>query len=1450
MDSLLSRFLTKIGLTDLTPYEGASFAKVDNDKDNNRITAIMALDHYLDYPVYETLFDTISGFVSHGGFGIRLSFTYKNEANYFPRILEEFKDAKDCTLMNDVQFFEDEKKVLFLYPSAPDAAEMTNETRLLKDFLDSISSSYSVLQQERVYTDNSFSKNREEEYQQTAQQAAISYEEAARKANTYQPSKLKDIENFSKVVVEGKIFKIEDKVIRKNNHLMRNIEYSDGSDSISTTLFEGKEMTIDQVKSFDVGVKIRVQGRPDHDKFARNALVLKADKIEILPPDPLREDTYPRKRVELHLHTKMSAFDGLATIGDYADTAKRWGHKAIAVTDHGVVQAFPDAQKAQIKTGLKILYGTELYLVDDKVTFIYNPSDKVLAQETYVVFDTETTGLSCRYDRLIEFGAVKMDPAGQIIDTIDFFINPDMKLSGFSTEISHIRQEDVDHGKPIKQALRDIKAFFGNSILVAHNASFDYGFINEALRNNQMDPIANPVIDTLPLSRFLYPDMRSHREEALARRLMVDFDATGAHRANYDAGHLANIFSAMLSELAKQVPACKCHKDLAALPVKKEMLLTAHPYHVTAYVKNMAGLKDLYRIISESSTEYIASDGTPLCPRSYLDQYRSNLLIGSACLNGEVWEAAMTKSKETLKTKIASYDFIEVQPPENYIYQIHTGELHSMDEVKMIIKDLITTAKEMGKTVCATGDCHYLNPEDKIYRDVFISSKGLKGARHPLNLAPYDSASEEVKKAWYAHPLPNPDQHFRTTDEMMACFDFLGDKALEEEIVIDNTNKIADAIGDDIKPTKDKLYPPKIEGCEKMLTDLVDKTAKEMYGDPLPKEITDRLQTELKGIIDNGYSVIYWLSSMIVRWSNQEGFLIGSRGSVGSSLVATMSGITEVNPLPPHYRCPKCHYLEWADPKVYGSGFDLPAKKCPKCGHDLIGDGQNIPFATFLGFHAEKVPDIDLNFPSDFQSIAHEHMKQELNKTGNICFKAGTIQTTQEKQARGYVLGYYESLGMDTAKIRPSEMDRLGMGCVDVKRSTGQHPGGVIVIPAGMEVYDFTPVQYPADDPDSSWMTTHYDFHAIHDNVLKFDMLGHVDPQAVKMQCDLCGIPFTQLQEAIPISDPKALSLFWSADALHLKKNVLEQETGALGLPEFGTENGRRILHETKPHSFADLVRISGLSHGTNVYAGNARDLILDQNMTLRDVIACRDDIMTGLHENYGLDLSDTFKIMEIVRKGNFCKPGFEEKREKYTQLMKDHGVPDYYLQSCEKIQYLFPRGHAVAYVMMAVRCAWFKVYHPLEYYATYFTLRCDAYDIETMLKGGDACYRKLVDIKNRLANREQVETKEESLINTYEQVVEMYDRGYKFSNLSVNKSLSMSFSVDKETQTIVPPFKVIGGVASAVGDQIVAARKDRPFTSVEDLEDRGHVSEKLVKVFRDMDALDGLPDSDQLTLF
>ena len=677
---------------------------------------------------------------------------------------------------------------------------------------------------------------------------------------------------------------------------------------------------------------------------------------------------------------------------------------------------------------------------------------------------------------------------------------------------------------------------------------------------------------------------------------------------------------------------------------------------------------------------------------------------------------------------------------------------------------------------------------------------------------------------------------------MKDCFSFLNDSELVDEIVVKNTNLIADMC-DEIKPIKDKLYPPKIDHCAELLEKMVFDKAHDWYGDPLPQVISDRLEAELKGIRENDYYVIYYIASKLVSMANQAGYIVGSRGSVGSSFVATMASITEVNPLPPHYRCPKCKHLEFVDPNECHSGFDLPENDCPECGHRMIHDGQNIPFATFLGFKADKVPDIDLNFPSDYQAKAHELTKDLLGKD-NV-FKAGTIETVAEKTAIGYVKGYFEAKHIDPDSIRKAEIERLAIGCQNVKRTTGQHPGGIIVIPNNMSVYDFTPIQYPANETEASWKTTHFDFHAIHDNVLKLDLLGHVDPYALRMMTDITGIDVHD----IPLNDPQVLSLFSSNKALNLKENVLGQSTGALGLPEFGTNFVRKILEETRPKTFADLLIISGLSHGTDVYNGNAQDLINSGVATLRDVIGCRDDIMTGLADRYGINPSDSFKIMELVRKNNFTKPKFAADREKYEAIMREHNVPEYYIESCCKIKYLFPKAHAVAYCMMGVRVGWFKVYKPLAYYATYFTARCNAYDLDTMVKGKKAVAARLKSIADRRAARMKIENKENDIEATLTIAMEMLDRGYKFLPISITRSDAIRFTIDEEQQALIPPFSAIDGLGESVATSIVEARKEHPFTSEEDLSKRTRLSSQKISELREMNALDGLHASEQMTL-
>ncbi len=1173
------------------------------------------------------------------------------------------------------------------------------------------------------------------------------------------------------------------------------------------------------------GVNARIRGVTYFDEYSKQ-LQIRVHYVDLLPPDPPREDHSEYKRVELHLHSLMSAQDGVSSMDKYCKTAKAMGHSAIAITDHGVVQGFPDAQAAAKKNDIKMLYGSELYMVDDQEVYVFNPTDVQLANASYVVLDLETTGLSSFYDRIMEFGAVKVN-RGLIVSRLDMLIDPEVVIDEKITNLTHITQ-DMVNGKPtISEAIDKILDFIGDSVLVTHNASFDFGFLQEALKRLNRPILRNPVIDTLALSHYMFPEARAHNLGALCKRMEVDYDSESAHRADYDAEVLNNVWQQMLSQLIEHNQKLT-HKELNDLKTPKALLKHIRPYHVVVIAKNSKGLKDLYKLISLSHVDYLAE--VPKVPRKELEKYRENLYVGSACFNGEVFQTARYYNFERLKQVVSFYDYIEVQPPENYSFLINTNDLKDEDELHRYLNDIIRAADELHIPVCATGDCHYCDPEDKKFRDVYISSQAVGGAFHALN--PYNRRNGKLPK------FENPDQHFRSTDEMMEAFKFLGDEKKIFEIVVLNTNLIADGCDEIVPLPNDHLYTPSIENCENKLTDLCFDTAKKIYGDPLPEFIQNRLETELNGIISNGYSVIYYFAHLIVKKANEDGYIVGSRGSVGSSLVATMSGITEVNPLPPYYLCPHCHHLEWTSETLpdIKSGYDLPSKKCPECGTEMVHDGQNIPFETFLGFHADKTPDIDLNFPGDYQARAHEYTKELLGED-NV-FRAGTIETVAEKTAFGFARGYIEREGYDLATYPKAKIAYLASGCVDVKRTTGQHPGGIVVIPSDHDVYDFTPIQYPADDVDSNWKTTHFDFHSIHDTILKFDLLGHVDPMALKMMTDLTGVDLN----SIPMNDPKALSLFSSPKALKLHRNYLNQSTGAMGIPEFGTEFVRGILEKTRPQTFSELVIISGLSHGTNVWHGNAETLVSSGTASLKEVIGCRDDIMTYLI-SMKLPADVSFAIMEDVRKGRGLKP-------EYVEIMKLHNVPDYYIDSCNKIKYMFPKGHATAYVMMAIRVGYFKVYYPLEFYATFFSVRSKQYDIQTMIKGESAIIDRLEDLKRRSRAGEKLSPKEEEISKTLQMAIEMCERGYSFSNVDLYKSDAVKFTPDHEHKCLIPPFITIDGLGENAAVSVVEARKDGEFTSQEDLLRRTKLNSTNVENLEKMGSLKGLSKTDQLSLF
>ena len=1036
--------------------------------------------------------------------------------------------------------------------------------------------------------------------------------------------------NSEAVDFNGYVFEKKDPRVSKKGNTILSIGVADKNSSngaIYVTLISNpRSMPVESFSSIIVGMNIRIKGKVGLDRFGKNLYVL-AHYFYPLPDDPLRDDNADEKRVELHLHSKMSDMDGVTSFSDYCKLATHMGHKAIALTDHGVVQAYPEAQKAAKDFGIKMLYGCELYLIDDYFKGAINSGNINLNDATYVCFDLESTGLSIKYDKITEFGAVKIRN-GLVVDRLDILINPEMDIPEEIQKLTNITNDMVKDKKTIKEVLPEILEFFGDSVIIAHNFEFDYNMIKEAMKVNGFGEFKQPAIDTLALSRFVYPDKQAHRLGALAKRLEVDYDSESAHRADYDAEVLANCWLALRNILAKDFNKVML-KDLEQLPIPQITLKHYRGgYHAIVLVKNRDGLKDLYKIVSFAHTEHMGAH--PFVPRSLLEKYRKNLLVGSACFNGEVFYKAAYRNEEQLSEAVKFYDYIELQPLENYSFLINTHQIKNEEVLKTYIKDIIKASNENQKMIVATGDVHYLNPDDKIVRDVYIQNEAVGGIQHPL------MTRERLDDQKHGIFFENPDQHYRSTEEMLDCFKWLGESKAYEYVIV-NTNKIADFC-EVIEPIPDKLFTPTIDNCENLLRELCYKTAHELYGniedsnDEAKVFIKNRLDTELKGIIDNGYSVIYYIAHKLVQKSNDDGYLVGSRGSVGSSFAATMAKITEVNALPPHYRCPHCKKVIFYKGNDIKSGYDLPEMICPDCGTKMESDGQNIPFQTFLGFQAEKVPDIDLNFPTDYQATAHQYTKVLLGE--DKVFRAGTISTVQFKTAYGYVRKYYENLNINPNNVKGSVTAALAHRCESVKRTTGQHPGGIVVIPRDYEVYDFTPVQYPAGDVDASWKTTHFDFHSIHDTILKLDMLGHVDPQALKMMSDLTHIDCRTL----PLNDKKVISVFSSDEALGIAHKYMSPDNGALGLPEFGTQFVRQMLRETKPKSFSDLLIISGLSHGTDVWNNNAQELI-DKGITdLRGVIGCRDDIMSYLM-SCGIEGHESFVIMEKVRKGKktFC---------------------------------------------------------------------------------------------------------------------------------------------------------------------------------------------------------------------
>ena len=1465
---MMLRFLRSIGINTPSSFDINMTSCTKSHYDSNFYTINFVKDTGWDYESAEKFFTA----TRRVDYGCEMIFTYKGN----------IKDKKLCDLISDWMFnnsheyahfkvsyteIPEDKKLTFIFENADKEVEFNKKykvdlcnffksltydfeiktilvdedepipTRLDEglavetneapqeenNFVDEYSNKEALFEETKRKTEDEIQKELKDNYEKMLDERR---QRELFKKGDYQSTKIILVDSNSGAVdINGKIFEVTQNDTKTGKFLVK-IGVDDGTDAIYCTLISNdKSLKREDMINIAVGQNIRIEGRANIDKFKKETVIM-VHYFFILPPTPLRDDLSNEKRVELHLHTKMSDMDGITFFNDYVKLAKHMGHKAIAITDHGVVQGFPDAQAIAKKEGIKVIFGSELYMIDDYLHGSVNADDSLLANSTFVCLDTETTGLSTKYDRITEFGAVKV-VRGIITERIDVLIDPEMHIPDEIQEKTNISDELV-RGKPkFSEVVPQILKFMENSIMVSHNIDFDYGMINEEMKANGFGELKVRGIDTLALSRYLFPESVSHNLGSLCKRYEVQYDEDKAHRADYDAEVLSNVWLAIREQFIKQNSAVTLN-DLKNLPLTIPGLKHYRgSYHATVLIKNDSGVKDLYKIISDSHINHIGLH--PFTTKSYLEEHRQGLLVGSACFNGEVFQDSMLSGDDVLRETIKKFDFIEIQPLENYSFLINMHQISDENHLKEIIRNIIKIAEEEGKIIVATGDCHYRDPSDKIYRDIIISAKQIGGNLHPLaprNRQNYGS-------------FDNPDQHFRSTDEMLKCFEWLG-KEKAYEYVVTNSNKIADMC-DAIVPVKTDTYTPKIENSEKLLTELVYKNAHRLYGDPIPKVIDERISSELNGIINNGYSVIYYIAYELVKKANDDGYIVGSRGSVGSSLVATLSDITEVNPLPPHYRCPNCKHVEFYEEDPSMSGFDLPDKNCPICGTKMVGDGQSIPFQTFLGFNADKTPDIDLNFPTDYQSKAHDYTKVLLGASN--CFRAGTISTVQFKTAYGYVRNYFEEfLHEDPNRVHRSRVASLAYGCTEVKRTTGQHPAGIVVVPSAYDVYDFTPIQYPADDTTAAWKTTHFDFTSMHDTLLKLDILGHQDPQAIRMMCDLTGVNIKE----IPVNDKEVLSLFTVDDALHLQHRYMPKDNGALGLPEFGTDFVRQVLRDAKPLNVKDLVIISGLTHGTDVWNNNAQDLIKNGVTNLRGVIGCRDDIMVYLIQK-GLNPHNAFTIMETVRK--------KDKQLKAEQIkdMLDHNVPDYYIESCKKIKYLFPKGHATAYVLMALRVAYFKVHYPLEYYATFFSIRSDQYDIEAMVGGIDKVHERLEELYTRRQSKnieDKLSVKEEGQITTLEVCLEMNERGYKMENISLEKSDAHNFIIDKENNCLIPPLIVVDGVGASAAEQFVNARKEKAFTSKEDLVKRGGLSSTNIKLLEQLGVLKNLKESDQLSLF
>ena len=1531
-DSKLERFFNAINFNDeyRNHFKNASINEVLLLKKEDKMTLIINIDKLIPLEVFKALYDCSK--TLKGAKEVRFKFLVENDDYYFKEYFNYYFDILvgkcpmlKCIDKNSINF--DNHRITFNVLNTAEERKITDLKENIDSFLsdmgfNNIEINVQIDEEERQKFIEELDKNVEVKVKESK---LIKGRDIV-KGNISEIKTL--ITNENNIIVVAEIFGVESKTTQSGWNIIT-LKITDYTDSMIANVFTKEVDEFNKLLSnLKVGNWYKFRGNVkfnqrsnDYEYGINDIEKFEKEKVKIV-------DDAPVKRVELHAHTMMSQMDGLVRLDLGKHTCELisrcidMGYKAVAITDHNGCQAFPicynlirDYNKKQQDPEKKFkgLYGCELTLVEDMINIVYNPRDEELEGNTFVVFDTETTGFNAAAgDQMIEIGAVKIKD-GEIIDSFDELIKPEKELPSKITELTGITKEMLENCDNEENVTKRFLEWTGNLPMVAHNAKFDISFIEMAMKKYKLGEFNNPVIDTLELSRAIDQGFARHSLSALVKRYDVEFDEDSHHRADYDAKGTALVFHKMLKKLLNQN--YDRISDINKLISKEDMYKFGRTYHFNMLAVNKTGLKNMFKIISLANTTYLYK--IPRIPRSVLNDLREGLLIGSGCYESEVFVEARSKEGEELTNIIKFYDYVEVQSPEVYDHLLQTSDFANVIELKNYIKKIIDETKACSKIIVATGDVHHFTREDKIYREIIVNQKVPGGGRHPL-------AKSNITSI--------PSQHFRTTKEMLEDFNFL-DEDLAYEIVVTNTNKIADMIEEleVIVDTGGVPFSPRVRSddgqsyldCPRVVTDLVfDKAAswygkelprnilerisKELYGDAIYNywykklksenenideeellnltfknlyetlisgfdkvkelisisvrenwnaeemgEMTDdavakRVKKELGGIIGGGFDPIYLIAQRLVKHSNDDGYLVGSRGSVGSSFVATMMGITEVNPLPAHYRCLNCQHsiFEFEDGRSlgseYSSGFDLPDKECPKCGTPMKKDGQDMPFATFLGFNADKVPDIDLNFSDLNQASAHEYTKV-LFGVDNV-YRAGTIGTVAEKTAYGFVKGYFEDKGiMDK---RSCEIERLAVGCTGVKRTTGQHPGGIVVVPDYMEVSDFTPFQFPAEDPNSAWRTTHFDYHSIEEDLLKLDILGHSDPTQLRLIQDLSK---TNVLD-VPLDDKDTMRIFTDLSVLGVDSEQILCPTGTLGIPEFGTPFTIGMVHETKPTTFAELVKISGLSHGTDVWLGNARDLCTpDENgnikVPFKEVIGCRDDIMVYLMYK-GMKPIDAFKIMEFVRKGKASKD--PAKWEEFVAKMEEAGIEDWYIKSCQKIKYMFPKAHAAAYVTSAFRIAWYKVHMPVYFYASWFSTKATDFDIDSMIKGYDSIKKRLEEIKNK---GYEATNKEEGIYESLHVALEMAARKIYVSNFDLYKSKATTFDV-LDDKTIIPPFISIDGLGETVANNIEAEAKKRPFVSIEEFQNRCKVSQTLIDKMRAMGLFKGMPESSQLSLF